>query len=111
VDGQRFRYVLLVHPSVAVAKLRADGKIDPHWWDTYRARQIQTKETSYGERLAMGPLDRTSDSTMRTVASSAPARQPTASVMAPQPAGEEATRAPGIGGDGVQIGPRLYWRW
>ena len=50
VEGQRYRYVLLIHPTIAIQRLRDAGKIDDQWWDTYRARQIQTKESSYEER-------------------------------------------------------------
>src|ERR1051325_7567217 len=51
-EGQRYKYVLLVHPTIAVQRLREAGKIEAEWWDSYRARQIQTKESSYEERSA-----------------------------------------------------------
>jgi hypothetical protein len=51
-EGQRYKYVLLVHPTIAVQRLRDAGRIEDEWWDTYRARQIQTKESSYEERRA-----------------------------------------------------------
>src|SRR5260370_11932051 len=55
-EGQRYKYVLLVHPTIAVQRLRDAGKIDDKWWDTYRARPIQTKESSYEERRAAQAL-------------------------------------------------------
>ena len=50
-EGQQYKYVLLVHPTVAVKRLYDAGKIETEWWDSYRARQIQTKEPTYEERL------------------------------------------------------------
>ncbi len=50
VGNQRYRYVLLVHPTAVVQRLRDDGKVPQHWWDTYCARQIETKELTYDER-------------------------------------------------------------
>jgi hypothetical protein len=50
IGNQRYRYVLLVHPTVAVQLLRDAGKVDQLWWDTYRARQIEVKEESYEDR-------------------------------------------------------------
>jgi len=49
--NQRFKYVLLVHPTAVVEKLRIEGKIDKHWLDTYEMRQIETKEQSYAARM------------------------------------------------------------
>lgn len=45
--NQQYKYVLLVHPTVVVKKLHDDGKVDQLWWDTYRQRQIETKERTY----------------------------------------------------------------
>lgn len=47
IGNLRYKYVLLVHPAIAVRKLRDLGKVSDEWWKTYRARQIETKETSY----------------------------------------------------------------
>jgi hypothetical protein len=47
VGNQQYKFVLLVHPTIAVKKLHEKGKIDPTWWDTYRQRQIETKEPTY----------------------------------------------------------------
>jgi hypothetical protein len=49
--NQRFKYILLVHPTAVVEKLRAEGKIDPHWLGTYEMRQIETKEHTYEARM------------------------------------------------------------
>lgn len=42
--------VLIVHPTVAVQRLREQGKVDNVWWDTYRNRQIEIKEDTYEDR-------------------------------------------------------------
>lgn len=49
--NQHYKFVLLVHPTLAVQKLRDKGKIDTHWWENYRARQIEAKEPSYQELM------------------------------------------------------------
>jgi hypothetical protein len=50
VGNQRYKYVMLVHPSVVIENLRQKNKIDQRWYDTYRTRQIEIKEPSYAER-------------------------------------------------------------
>ncbi|SRR6266446_4775665 len=50
IGNQRYRYVLIVHPTTVIKKLREAKKVSDQWWDTYRARQIETKEASYEER-------------------------------------------------------------
>ena len=52
IGNERYKYVLLVHPTAAVQKLRDAGKgsVSGQWWDTYCARQIETKEPTYEER-------------------------------------------------------------
>ncbi len=50
IGGQRYKYVLLVHPTAVVEKLRQEGKVEPRWWDTYRDRQLETKELTYKAR-------------------------------------------------------------
>ena len=52
IGNQGYKYVLLVHPTSAVQKLRKAGKVSDQWWDTYRDRQIQTKEMSYDDRIS-----------------------------------------------------------
>ena len=44
---QLYRYVLLVHPAIAVKHLRDSGKVPDRWWDMYRAMQIESKETQH----------------------------------------------------------------
>jgi len=50
IGGQRYKYVLLVHPTAVVEKLRQEGKVDPVWWDAYRDRQLETKELTFAAR-------------------------------------------------------------
>jgi hypothetical protein len=50
IGNQRYKYVLLVHPGTALQRLRDAHKIPDLWWDTYRARQSETKELSYEDR-------------------------------------------------------------
>lgn len=50
IGNQQYRYVLLVHPTAAVQKLREAGKVSDQCWDTYCARQIEVKEPTYEER-------------------------------------------------------------
>ena len=49
--NQQYKFVLLVHPTLVVQRLRDKGKIDSHWWESYRARQIDAKEASYQELM------------------------------------------------------------
>ncbi len=50
--NQQYKFVLLVHPTIAVQQLYEAGKVDPHWWATYRGRQIDTKEPSHEDLIA-----------------------------------------------------------
>ncbi len=50
IGNQRYKYVLLVHPTTVVEKLRQAKKVDQHWLDTYVARQLETKEHSFEAR-------------------------------------------------------------
>lgn len=50
--NQTYKYVLLVHPTIAVKKLRDEGKVEDHWWNTYRQMQIETKEATYEQLMA-----------------------------------------------------------
>jgi hypothetical protein len=49
--NQRYKHVLLVHPTVAIKWLRDENNIPDLWWNTYIARQIKVKEASFEERL------------------------------------------------------------
>jgi hypothetical protein len=48
--NQRFKYVLLIHPTAVVEKLRSENKVDQHWLNTYKTRQIETKENTFESR-------------------------------------------------------------
>ena len=46
--NQKYRYILLVHPSLVIEKLHKQGDvIDGNWWSAYVARRQETKESSY----------------------------------------------------------------
>ena len=45
--NQKHKYVLLVHPTIVIKALHDQGKIEGHWWDAYRQRQIESKELTY----------------------------------------------------------------
>lgn len=42
--NRHYAKVFLVHPSIAMANLRAAGKISDEMWQAYRSRQIEAKE-------------------------------------------------------------------
>ncbi len=43
----RYRIVLLVHPAVAIKRLRDSGRVPDGWWNLYRSAQIEGKETQH----------------------------------------------------------------
>jgi hypothetical protein len=45
------KFVLLIHPTIAVKKLHDGGKVEKAWWDTYRQMQIETKESTYEQLM------------------------------------------------------------
>jgi len=45
--NQLFGWVLLVHPTAAVQRLRDAGKVPERWWDAYRGRRIETGARPY----------------------------------------------------------------
>ncbi len=51
IGNQKYAYVLLVHPTTAVQRLHEAGRVPDLWWKTYCARQIETKEASYKDRM------------------------------------------------------------
>jgi len=53
--NRRYGYVLLVHPAVAVQKLKDQNRLPEGWWDAYRARQIEVKETTYDDVVRAKP--------------------------------------------------------
>ncbi len=56
--NQEFKYVLLMHPTSIVERLRGENKLDKHWLQTYMTRQLETKEEPYEARLKAGKIAR-----------------------------------------------------
>ena len=50
--NQQYKFVLLVHPAIAVQRLHEKGLVDEDWFSTYRARQIDTKEPDHDDLIA-----------------------------------------------------------
>jgi hypothetical protein len=50
IGGLRYKYVLLVHPTTVVEKLKQANKVPGDWLDTYRDRQLETKEPTFNAR-------------------------------------------------------------
>lgn len=50
IGNQRHKYVLLVHPTVAIQKLYQGGRVPQQWYDTFRARQIETGDVHFESR-------------------------------------------------------------
>jgi hypothetical protein len=50
IGNQRHKYVLLIHPTVAIQKLYDEGRVPQQWYDTYRARQIETGDVHFESR-------------------------------------------------------------
>lgn len=50
---RKYAYILLVHPTLVIEKLKEEGKVSDEWWSIYRERQIETKEPS-AEVLKIG---------------------------------------------------------
>ena len=55
--GTRYKYVLLIHPTTAIQKLREAGRIPDNWWKAYRDRQSEAGEATYEERTGTAPTD------------------------------------------------------
>jgi hypothetical protein len=55
IGSQRYKYVLIVHPTVAVQRLRDKELVSDDWWAAYRARQIEIKEDSFEDRQKRKP--------------------------------------------------------
>lgn len=51
VGNERYKYVALIHPTLAIKRLREAGRISDSWWSAYFARRIETKEPSYEDRM------------------------------------------------------------
>ena len=54
IGNQRYKYVLLIHPTTVVEKLRMAGTVDDDWLDTYKDRQLETKELTFNARKKAG---------------------------------------------------------
>jgi len=50
IGNQKHRYVLIVHPTTAVERLRTKNLVSQEWLEAYRARQRETREESYEDR-------------------------------------------------------------
>jgi hypothetical protein len=50
IGNQRYKYVLLIHPTTVVETLRRAEKIGDDWLDTYSDRQVETKELTFKAR-------------------------------------------------------------
>lgn len=57
IGNQKYKYVLLVHPTVAMQKLQKEKKIPDNLWKAFRARQIEVKELSFTEREELKKLE------------------------------------------------------
>lgn len=47
MGNQQYKYVLLIHPTIAVQRLHDAGKVPKSWWETYRPRQIEATEAPF----------------------------------------------------------------
>jgi hypothetical protein len=47
---QKYKYVLLMHPTSVIQRLKNEGKIAEDWWNTYQARKTITKELTFDQR-------------------------------------------------------------
>lgn len=54
---RRYAKVFLIHPAVAMAKLRQEGKVDDMLWEAYRNRAIDDREPSAEDVLAREGAD------------------------------------------------------
>lgn len=45
--GLKYGFVLLIHPTLVVQKLKGEGKVPDDWWVSYRTRQLETGERQY----------------------------------------------------------------
>ncbi|MHB1023452.1 MAG: hypothetical protein ACYC46_07715 [Acidobacteriaceae bacterium] len=50
VGNQRYKYVAIVHPTIAVQRLREQKKIDDNWWNAYLANKRESKEPTFEQR-------------------------------------------------------------
>ena len=50
IGNQKYKYVLIVHPTAVVEGLKGKNLVSSEWLDVYRSRQMETKEESYEAR-------------------------------------------------------------
>lgn len=50
VGNQRYKYVAIVHPTIAVQRLREGKKVDDNWWNAYLANKRESKEPTFEHR-------------------------------------------------------------
>ena len=50
IGNQKYKYVLLIHPTTVIENLRRAGSVDEDWLDTYKDRQMETKELTFKAR-------------------------------------------------------------
>jgi len=50
VGNQHFKYVAIVHPTIAIQRLREKKIIPDNWWNAYVARKLETKEATHEQR-------------------------------------------------------------
>jgi hypothetical protein len=48
--SQPYKYILLMHPTTVLERLRNEGKLDEKWWSAYISRKAETRELTYAER-------------------------------------------------------------
>jgi hypothetical protein len=51
MGNAQYGHVLLIHPTIAVQRLREKRKVPDKVWDLYRTTQFRTKEATYEERM------------------------------------------------------------
>jgi hypothetical protein len=57
MGNRKYGAVLIVHPTVAVQRLRDKGKVPDSWWSVYRSRQADIRELTFEERQVLGSFD------------------------------------------------------
>jgi hypothetical protein len=50
VGNQRFKYIAIIHPTIAIQRLREKKIIPDNWWNAYVARKLETKEATHEQR-------------------------------------------------------------
>lgn len=58
IGNEPYRWVALLDPAVAVAKLVKAGKVDSAWQDAYDMRRIETKERAPVEVTEIAPAEK-----------------------------------------------------